>query len=526
MNIASYVKSRASQFPHKPAIITSKRSVTFQQLHQEIERVARGLQFRGVVKGTRTVVLLKPGIEFVTVAFALFRLGAVMVLIDPGMGLGPMLQCLDEVAPDAMVASFPILWMKKVLRRLRGIRITISPRGLKRFKDDLPFPVTDVGGSDPAAILFTTGSTGLAKGVLYEHRMFQAQVDEIQRQYQIGSDEKDLPTFPLFALFDPALGMTAVIPDMDFRRPASVDPKKIIEPIQKYEITQMFGSPALLGRVGEYGVAMNIKLPSLRRVISAGAPASPKALLAFSSMLGHDVEIFTPYGATEALPVASIGSREILLETARATAMGGGTCVGTPVEGVDVRVIRISDDPFPQWHDDLVVPRGTAGELVVRGPMVTRSYVARTEANRLSKIADQDGVWHRMGDVGTIDEQGRVWFFGRKSQRVETGTGTLFTDPVEGIFNAHPWVKRTALVGVGTKGRQMPVVVVELSERVRLGTAERAKFFAELKLLAQSHAVTKEIDTFLVHRKFPVDIRHNAKIFREQLSEWAERQFS
>ncbi len=228
----------------------------------------------------------------------------------------------------------------------------------------------------------------MPKGAVYSHGNFSAQVELLRQIYDIRPGEIDLPTFPLFALFAPALGMTSVVPEMDFTRPADVDPAKIIAAIEKFQVTTMFGSPALINRVGRYGEAEGIKLPSLKRAISAGAPVPASVLERFAGMLQGDAQLFTPYGATEALPVCSIGSDEILDETRHATDRGRGVCVGRPVPGIELEIIRISDEPIAQWSDDLKIADGEIGEIVVKGPQVTGSYFNRAAIQRPGKIAD------------------------------------------------------------------------------------------------------------------------------------------
>jgi acyl-coenzyme A synthetase/AMP-(fatty) acid ligase len=377
---------------------------------------------------------------------------------------------------------------------------------------------------ETAAILFTSGSTGVAKGAVYTHGTFAAQVEMLRATYGIEPGEVDLPTFPLFGLFAPALGMTSVLPEMDPTRPAQVDPRRIIDTVTHFGVTNLFGSPALIRRVGSYGAANGVRLPSLRRVISAGAPVPASAVERFRAMLPDGPQVHTPYGATEALPVCSIGSDEILGETRHRTAQGGGVCVGRPVAGMTVKVIRISDEPVATWSDDLEVATGEIGEITVRGPVVTRAYYNRPEATAQAKIPDTagGGPYHRMGDLGYLDERGRVWFCGRKSQRVVTPQGTFYTVPCEGVFNAHPAVYRTALVGVVRAGVTEPVLCVEREKGTQLVSDLRQ----ELLAIGAAHAHTKAIRTVLFHPAFPVDIRHNAKIFREKLAVWAARRLS
>jgi acyl-CoA synthetase (AMP-forming)/AMP-acid ligase II len=319
--------------------------------------------------------------------------------------------------------------------------------------------------------------------------------------------------------------MTAVIPKMNFTRPGLVNPRNIIGAIETYKVTSMFGSPALIDRISRFGAKRGIRLPSLKRVISAGAPVQAEVLERFSRMLNPGVEVFTPYGATEALPVCSIGSTEILGETRRITSSGGGVCIGRPAPGVRLEIIEISDGPIPVWDDSLRVPLQKIGEIAVQGEQVTQSYYNRPDADRLAKIADPtgNGFLHRMGDLGGKDEHGRIWFCGRKSHRVVTPSETLFTIPCEAVFNTHPHVFRTALVGVSGPDGQLPVLCVELEKGIRV---DREKIRRELLEIGASHIHTHGITTILFHPGFPVDIRHNAKIFREKLSRWAARRLS
>jgi acyl-CoA synthetase (AMP-forming)/AMP-acid ligase II len=308
---------------------------------------------------------------------------------------------------------------------------------------------------------------------------------------------------------------------MDPTRPARVNPERIIEAVDNHGVTNMFASPALLNRVGRYGQQKGVKLPSLKRVISAGAPVSADNIERFSALLSADAEIHTPYGATEAVPIISIKSREILTETRRLTEEGCGICIGRPINDIDIRIIRISDDPIERWADDLTVSRGEIGEITVKGALVSRRYFENPDADALSKITDGKEIRHRMGDLGWMDEKGRLWFCGRKSHRVISTEETLFSIPCEAIFNNHPRIFRSALVGIGPRLQQRPIIIVELE---KTGTHRNLrKLEKELLSLAAANKLTKSIQTVLFHKAFPVDIRHNSKIFREKLAIWAEK---
>lgn len=539
-NIASHLSRMARQQPYKRAVVypagldDSRRvtyaHLTFQQLDRESDKLAFGLENEGIRKGVRTVLMVRPSLEFFVLVFALFKTGAIPVVVDPGMGITRMLRCLGETRPAAFV-GIPLAHAIRVLfpKHFKSVRtaVTVGRRwfwggktftGLSR-QPWQAFPLADTRRDDTAAILFTTGSTGPAKGAVYTHGTFDAQIRSIQACFDIGDDEIDLPTFPLFALFDPALGMTAVIPDMDPTRPARVNPNRIIEAIENQGVTNMFASPALLNRVGRFGRDNGLRLPTLRRVVSAGAPVSPDNITRFASMLPEGTEIHTPYGATEAMPVAVIGSREILSEAAALSEKGFGICVGRPVAGIELRIIRITDDPIPEWSDELLVTDGDIGEIVVNGDVVTRQYYRNNRADALGKIEQDDRVWHRMGDLAWKDKSGRIWFCGRKSHRVKTAEGALFTIPCEALFNRHPQVFRSALVGVGPEGRKTPVMCIEPVS----GTSRNSLKKIEKELLAtgDQHVLVKQIRTILFHKGFPVDIRHNSKIFREKLAVWA-----
>lgn len=542
LNVACYLDDMARRQPATMAIAcpagrdslgrTAYAVLNYQQFAAECDRLANGLTQLGLRRGMRTVLMVKPSIEFFALTFALFKIGAVLVMVDPGMGVSNLTACLNEAEPEAFIgvakahlARCLFGWGRRhvrlcvtVGRRWGWSGVTLAQ--VFRQASSTPFAPVEVEREETAAILFTSGSTGVPKGAVYTHGIFATQVEAIRSLYGLQPGEIDLCTFPLFALFAPAFGWSAVIPDMDASRPGEADPVRILNAIQTFGVTNMFGSPALLERVGNWGAAQGVQLPTLQRVISAGAPVRPEVIIAFHKLLPSTAVIHTPYGATEALPVASITSSEIVEETRHATAAGAGVCVGRPVANLDVRIIRITDEPIPRWHQELEMPRGEIGEIVVRGPQVTQSYFRRPDATAHSKIAATEGgpSWHRMGDVGYFDQQGRLWYCGRKTHRVVTENGTLFTECCEAIFNRHSRVRRTALVGVGQQP-QRPVLCVEL--RSDYANADRSKILAELRALGAASELTKEIDTFLFHPGFPVDVRHNAKIFRERLAAWA-----
>lgn len=556
-NIALTLTQRASTHPDLTAVFEASsrhkdparrfyQSISFSELETFSNQLAHALLESGISPGTRAVLMVKPSSEFFALSFAVFKAGIIPVLIDPGMGIKGLGKCIDESRATAFI-GIPVAHLARKLfgwgRNSLNQFVTIKPSerrisfrnksGKGKLKlSDQPASVPDIQSSidATAAILFTSGSTGPAKGVVYSHRIFHAQVNALRDLFAIKPGEVDLCTFPLFALFAPALGMSSVIPRMNFTKPGKVNPLEVIIPAQRFHVTNLFGSPALLRRVQEYGRQSGEKLSGLKRVVSAGAPVPANVIAGVKSMLSTEAQVFTPYGATESLPVACIGSDEILTETAALTAQGKGVCVGRPVPGMNAVIINVTDGPIAEWSNALIVAPGEVGEIVVSAEQVTQKYDARHEANLAAKIWDTTQspprYRHRMGDLGCFDNQGRLWFCGRKSHRVWTEQGPLDTIPTEAIFNQHPAVFRSALVGIGNKGSQKPVVCIELNRFEQSnGTKRRPpnwqKIEEELAGIAAQHGNLSMIKTFLRHSGFPVDIRHNSKIFREKLAVWA-----
>lgn len=503
-------------------------TLDYRQLDARSDAMAAGLAGYGIGRGVRTVVMVRPSPEFFLLMFALFKLGAVPVLVDPGIDRRALKQCLDEAQPEAFigiplahVARLALRWapsatrLVTVGRRLAWGGTTLA--ALERAGAQAGPMLAATDGEDMAAILFTSGSTGVPKGVVYRHRHFLGQIELLGSAFGMEAGGVDLPTFPPFALFDPALGLTSVIPDMDPTRPAQADPARLHDAIQRFGVTQLFGSPALMRVLARHGRP----LPSVTRVTSAGAPVPPDVVATIRGLLPAGAQFWTPYGATECLPVAVVEGHE-LERTRAATEGGAGTCVGNVVAPNEVRIIAIDDAPLADWSQVRVLATGEVGEITVAGPTATDSYFNRPQATAAAKIAETlaDGstrIVHRMGDVGYFDAQGRLWFCGRKTQRVETPHGPLYTEQIEPVFNTVQGVARTALVGVGPAGAQVPVLCVELQR----GQSDSPALHEALRALAGARLPEAGLQHFLVHPAFPVDIRHNAKIGREKLAVWA-----
>jgi len=545
-NLCRHLVDAASQFPTSLAIAVQKKQLNrlsyqemnFAQLNQRSDEIAFALNQYGLVAGDKAVLMVTPSLDFFSITFALFKAGIIPILVDPGMGTKNLKQCFAEAQPDAFIG----IPKAHAARRLLGWgrdtikhNITVAGSGLwggiglisllRKYPLSAPYSMVELAPDALAAILFTSGSTGSPKGVVYSHTMFEAQISVLKNDYQIQHGERDLATFPLFSLFGPALGMASIVPEMDASKPISANPEYLFAAIEKYQCSNLFANPALIEVLGDAGNKKGIKLTSIKRVISAGAPATLPSLQHFSKLLNKEVDILNSYGATESLPISKIASRD-LFQTEAITDTGGGICIGHSVENTDIAIIAISEDPIQQWSDELTLPAYEIGEIVVKGPQVSQQYYARDSATQHAKIADGQHVRHRMGDLGYHDEHGRLWMCGRKAHRVQRSSqaskSDYFSICSERIFNTHPAVKRSALVGINLAGEDnqenTAVVCIELIEKP---TESNLKLFNELRFMADKHAQTQGIKHFLIHKGFPMDIRHNAKIYREKLAVWA-----
>ena len=515
----------ASDHPQSTALIQPSPAdrenleLSFCEFARLVSGTSAYLRQKGIIRGCRTLLLVRPGLELIVLVFALFQIGAIPIIIDPGMGLKNFRACVARSKPRALIgiplAQAIALFFPAEFRSLT-IRVWVGKHFLRQCRnacDTTELEPAYAKPKDLAAILFTSGSTGTPKGVCYEHRHFDAQVRLIREQYSIIPGEVDLPLLPVFALFNPALGMTTVVPPVNPAKPAKADPAKIVHVLRKYNVTNSFGSPVLWKIIGEHCAEHDIRLPTLRRLLMAGASAPPD-LVRLWTQIAPNAKIHTPYGATECLPVCSIDAETILSSTAEKTRQGLGTCLGQVVPGMQVRIL-----PSKEVPQKVIQGTGEIGEIIVSGPVVTAAYDRLPEATETAKIKDDQTIWHRMGDLGYFDEENKLWFCGRVAERVLTAEGPLHTDCCEAIFNQHPKVFRSALVGVGEIGKQHPAIVIEPEKgHFPKLTNSQKSFRKELLELANASPVTRGINTFFFHPAFPVDVRHNAKIHRLTLA--------
>ncbi|MFG1773469.1 fatty acid CoA ligase family protein [Nocardia salmonicida] len=506
------------------------RSITYRDLDRWSDAIAEHLTDSGVGTGTRTIVLVLPSPELYAILFALLKIGAVPVVIDPGMGVRRMVHCLRAVEAEAFI-GIPQAHALRVLfpRSFRRVRTTLTVGRrwfwggptLASYHRSPTGALPERVAADPDELLiigFTTGSTGPAKAVELTHGNLAAMVEQVHAARGHTPPDTSLVTLPLVGVLDLLLGSRCVLPPLIPSKVGSTDPAHVVDAIQRFGVRTMFASPAVLIPLLERLRAHPVDLNSLTSIFSGGAPVPHWCVAGLREVLRPDVEIYAGYGSTEALPMSTIESRELLAGLVERAKSGEGTCIGRPTDRVRVRLLAITDDPVAIWDDTVQLGAQEVGEIVVTGPNVSTRYYWPAQANTAGKITDGEQIWHRTGDLGWLDEQGRIWFCGRKSQRITTARGPMFTVQVEQVFNAVTGVARTALVGVGAPGTQRPVLCVELEPG-----ADAAAALTRLRTRAAEFDTLAPIAEFLVHPRFPVDIRHNAKIGREQLARWATK---
>lgn len=528
MNIALQISEISKKFPDKKSVVLGKDGsfYTFKEFESRSNQIANKLTSLGVKPGMRVLLFVKPCLDFSVITFSLFKLGAIPVLIDPGMGVKNLLNSVKEVHPEVMISIGRAHWLRRLKSNFfKSVQIKISLTRVGGRTDYLYKDLNDnshifnplkVNSSDTAAILFTSGGTGKPKGVLYTHGIFNFQTKTLQEMFSLHHQNIDLPGFPLFALFTLAMGMTSVIPELDPTKPSQCDPKKIVNNILSHNVTFAAGSPSIWERVGKYCVEHSLQLPSVKQIVMFGAPVRFEIHQLFKKVL-VDGDTFTPYGATECLPVSLVSGTEILNNHLSSMKSGFGTCVGKAVNGVKIKIIKTSDIPEVGLTELSV---GHIGEIVVCGPQVTPGYFELPDETKKAKIIEDGLLWHRMGDLGYFDEGHNLWFLGRKSHRVVCDDIVFYPIQVEAIFNQHAKIRRSALIKLNINGKSCPGLVIERFDKSTVLTQD---FFDELNIIRDSFSFTRPVEHFFLHHDFPVDVRHNIKIDRIELSHWAQK---
>jgi acyl-CoA synthetase (AMP-forming)/AMP-acid ligase II/pimeloyl-ACP methyl ester carboxylesterase len=490
-------------------------SVTFADFLQRVDSVAADLVRRGLEPGDRVAMLTPPGVDLVAAVYGVWRARGVTVVADRGLGLSGLGAAVRGSSPKWVIGPRKALAAATTMRWApRATRLNIADLVAAELGDLPELP----SSGDDAAVLFTSGATGPAKGVRYLHGQLAAQRDALAATYGITDNDRLVAAFAPFALYGPALGVPTALPDCDVTKPSELTAGTLDEACRRIGATMVFASPSALANViatasemGEYP-----GLEALRVVFSAGAPVPSETLHAMSE-LAPEASLHTPYGMTEALPVADINLDQI--DQAEADDPFGGVCVGWPVKGAKLRIASLAFDPETTPDE---IPIGETGEILVSAPWVSEGYfrlwAVERAARPTSRLGGSDELdpdrWHRTGDVGHVDTEGRLWVEGRFVHLISSSRGPISPVPVERVVERGLGTVRVAAVGVGPEDRQQLVIVLE-DDDADIGLASPQVTARVRELVAEPVAAVLSL-----HRA-PVDIRHNAKIDRAAVAAWA-----
>lgn len=510
-------------------------SKTWNEISRMFWTYYRGLSYQGLKRGDKVLFLVPAGAEFLSLVYATMATGAIPVFVDPGVGRENLLKCVESIEPDAFISVPKGKFLKAIAKdsfKKCRFHLTVSNWSLlsekttgflKRFSS-LPKELKNSSGV--SLIACTSGATGTPKGVVYNEYMADSLIKVIEDTIGVKPGGVDMPLLPIFSLFNLAHGVTTVIPPIDAGKPLALEPGEVVDTIKKCQVTSSFGSPTLWLKIAEYCARSATKLPNLQRVLVAGAPVPNRLLEVLENVIPLE-NVFTPYGATESLPVTLLSCADRRNADIKKSENGEiGTLVGKPINEVTVRVVK--SDIQPEAGDTALVECEPfeVGEILVSGGHVSPEYLNRPNATLNSKVrieshfSDGEGsFFHRMGDLGYKDLDGNIYFCGRKVHRVVTKEKVFHSVPVETYFNTYKKIKRSALVGVNTKGQVKPTLVVETySEYFPTNSAKKEAFIKDLVELSDQDEVTRGIYRFEFMRTLPVDGRHNAKILRGKIA--------
>ncbi len=537
------VRAAVAATPERAAVIVPAREVngsvsqpqaaSFRALWRLVQQYRRGLSARGMVPGDRVLMLVSPGVEFLSFTLAILGNGGIPVFVDPGVGADNLKRCIDDAGVIGVISESRVLPLRALwFRQFQTVRYHCI------VSDILPLPgtsgvfqaqfeaseSTEVERSGIEMIAYTSGGTGVPKGVLFTPEMLNSQLACFRSVFGFSSEDVDLPILPIFSLFDISLGMTAVIPPIDPSAPLSCDPAQLGDVIDRFGVTSSFGSPTVWGKIAAWAAREGRSFRSLKRVLLAGAPVADGVLSQVQGVVPAG-KVTVPYGATEALPVSVISAAERFAvrrdHEALEYSLDGqyGVPIGLPIPGLSLRIKPLGTASSPDaWGGDCAP--GEIGELWVAGSTVSVGYL-HGSGDTGSKRYENGVQWHALGDVGYIAPSGMVYFCGRLAHVVQTKT-LLCPIPVERIVNALEGVERSALVSLGERGAG---VVIEPRDCAVVTNDDRRRELSErVRDALRGNPLTGDISAVFIHPSFPVDGRHNAKIFRDKLSTWAQQQ--
>ena len=506
---------------------------TFKMLNEESDLIANQLEEAGVVKGMRTLVFMAPGPDQVALFYALFKVGAVPVIISPGLSRSEFLQCIKDASAEVFIGS-PKGHLYRLLHAscFNSVTTVVTMGRFRLWKGHIVSPVAQearpytVHPSDPdetALIFYTQGITGRPKGVVHTVASLASTLSLLAGLVDFKKGDTAICLHPFYSLLFPAIGITSVTPPMDLNFPLEADMEKLVGLMLKTGATHVMASPAFFSMLGGHLAEMGLSLPAIRKIICFGAQVIPEYMIDFMATIPEDAQVTLCYGSTEAFPISTLDFREMVSETRSLSEKGYGICVGKPIAECQTGLIPIRDEVFAHFEYDFFLPDGEVGELAVEGRHVSRRYFENPNGEANTKMKGPNHtLWHRTGDLAWRDKKGRLWLCGRKSSMVKTAQGPLYALSCETIFNTHPEVQRSALVGLGDAEEKAPVIIIE--PRQKSGKKRKAALFEELFDFAKSNGVTSTIDTILFHDALPVDGYHLTEIMRDEAVSYAQKQ--
>jgi acyl-CoA synthetase (AMP-forming)/AMP-acid ligase II len=527
MNLASVLLEQIRARPDAPAIIDTyrgrSRTTTFAQLEDMGARAARLLTQQGLRPGDAVLVFHPMSAELYAVLLALFRLGLIAMFLDPSAGRAHIERCCALHAPRALIAGTKAHLLRLFVRALRRIPVKFVigfpvPFAIRWSSADRLEPLTEVHDCPPdtaALLTFTSGSTGQPKAAVRTHAFLLAQHRALSASLELTAQDNrvDLATLPIVALANLGSGVTSLIPDADLRYPGAIDAGPVVAQVLAHGATSSVASPAFFECLVRHCAPRGVTLPSLTKFYTGGAPVFPR-LLDQMQALAPNAQVVALYGSTEAEPIAHVARDEVTPADLQAMLQGKGLLTGPPVAEIRLRILRDQwGKPVgPYTEDDFAsrcCPTGEPGEIVVSGDHVLPGYL-HGQGDEETKFRVDGTVWHRTGDAGYLDEQGRLWLLGRCVARIHDGRGDLYPFAAETAAYQDPRVRRAALVAHRGK-RVLAVERLEGQGPINVEALRAALAWAQL-------------DEVRLCRTVPVDSRHNAKIDYPALHQLLDRQ--
>ncbi len=522
MNLIKILDEHANVQPQHVALRDChagvNRVITYLDLQKRTAQAATSLIESGIKKGDRILVVIPLSIETYILLLAIFRIGAVAVIADASFGLDMLRRSLSLVEPDAMISNPHLKFLGSVFSEIRDIRLKLDAQQVVSGAHQANKEIEDLDGEHPALITFTSGSTGNPKAIVRTHEFLLQQQKVLASTLPGQKSDVELTTLPVFVLSALAQGITSVLPDCDMRRPGAIDASRIVNQLANCNANRIIASPAFLQRLTDYLREEKLQLPALQNVLTGGGPVFP-SLLKQAESIFPNAEIIAVYGSTEAEPIAHITSKSMSQEDLEKTFAGGGLLAGKPIADIELAIVDPAElDSFAKNGGNRKftrLPGSATGEIVVRGKHVIKTYLSGEGDAETKFKAIGSKVWHRTGDAGYLDDQGRLWLMGRCALKISDERGDLYPFQVEVAASELKTLRRATCLH--TDGKR--ILVVEKKHRSPLkwfvdlfGIFDLSRHPAPFSSTMSDAFSWIRFDEIRFVYSMPVDARHNSKI--------------